>query len=479
MENTINTLFDYTRFAIKKRGNSKRDILYNKFSNKIILNEKLNRSLVSYQDNKSEPFYRWFKFKEGFSSKLIKYLINHYIPTSNKRLNILDPFAGSGTTLTTSIKLGHYATGIELLPVGIAAMKARLIADTVDLSKFEIIYNKLVSKDFLDQFTEKYKFPHIKITEKAFPPETERQISKYLTFLNSIEDEKVRYLFWFACLAILEEISYTSKDGQYLRWDYRSERNLNSKFRKKTIKDFKSAITEKLNVIFNDLKIRNGGKFIKNAKIIEGSCLEELPLIPDNSFDLVITSPPYCNRYDYTRIYALELAFLGYDEYKVKKLRQALLSSTVENRPKLNELISNYKKQNRENFFKNITTTFDQQDALQEIIDILQNARQNKKLNNNNIPTMVENYFFEMNIIIHEVSRILTPGGRVYMVNDNVQYMGEEIPVDLILSDFAEKAGLVVDYIWILPKGKGNSSQQMGQYGRNEIRKGIYVWSKP
>ena len=27
------------------------------------------------------------------------------------------------------------------------------------------------------------------------------------------------------------------------------------------------------------------------------------------------------------------------------------------------------------------------------------------------------------------------------MVNDNVQYHGEEVPVDLILSDFAEQSG--------------------------------------
>jgi hypothetical protein len=86
-------------------------------------------------------------------------------------------------------------------------------------------------------------------------------------------------------------------------------------------------------------------------------------------------------------------------------------------------------------------------------------------------PNLVENYFFEMNIVIHEFARILKEGGHVVMVNDNVQYCGEEIPVDLILSDFASAAGLKVDNIWVLPIGKGNSSQQMGKHGRNEIRK--------
>ena len=50
-----------------------------------------------------------------------------------------------------------------------------------------------------------------------------------------------------------------------------------------------------------------------------------------------------------------------------------------------------------------------------------------------------------MNLVIHELARVLAPSGRIVMVNDNVRYHGEEIPVDLILSDFAEKAGLSVE----------------------------------
>ena len=65
------------------------------------------------------------------------------------------------------------------------------------------------------------------------------------------------------------------------------------------------------------------------------------------------------------------------------------------------------------------------------------------------------------------------------MVNDNVRYHGEETPVDLILSDFAEQMGFRCKSIWTLPRGKGNSSQQMGRFGREEIRKCVYHWVKP
>ncbi|MFQ5631303.1 MAG: hypothetical protein ACE5I1_21230 [bacterium] len=231
--------------------------------------------------------------------------------------------------------------------------------------------------------------------------------------------------------------------------------------------------------MLNDLRKRDGKKITRNAQIIEGSCLDELPKLPESYYDLVITSPPYCNRYDYTRTYALELAFLGYNEERVKALRQTLLSSTVENKPKREHLSITYSNLNRHDFYHRMVESFESQEALHEVLSILNQARARNKLNNNNIPCMVENYFFEMNIVIYELSRILSPGGRIYMVNDNVQYMGEELPVDLILSDFAQRAGMIVDCIWVLPRGKGNSSQQMGQFGRNEIRKCKYVWSKP
>ena len=84
-----------------------------------------------------------------------------------------------------------------------------------------------------------------------------------------------------------------------------------------------------------------------------------------------------------------------------------------------------------------------------------------------------------MCLVTAEMARIVRPAGHVVMVNDNVRFAGQEIPVDLILSDFARRFGLETETIWTLPRGKGNSSQQMQAHGRSELRKCIYVWKKP
>jgi len=199
----------------------------------------------------------------------------------------------------------------------------------------------------------------------------------------------------------------------------------------------------------------------------------------DESVDLVITSPPYCNRYDYTRTYAVELAFLGYDDDEVKSLRQAMLSCTVENKEKRLQMVHMYKDIGASRRFEQVERVFATAEALHEVLRALESCRESGGLNNSNVPRMVRNYFYEMCFVVREVARVLRHGGSIVVINDNVRYAGEEVPVDLILSDFAEKFGLVVRHIWTLARGKGNSSQQMGNHGRQELRKCIYVWEKP
>ncbi len=466
------------RRAHGARGNDReRRALLERYADRISKNSDLSRGLVSFQGNKKVPLHNWFNYKEAFSAKLVRHVIDHFAPMCGHR--VLDPFSGAGTTLTIAAKSGCSVVGIELLPVGVAAARARLVAETADLQRFDNHLQRLLVRSAEGSSGMHYAFPHLRITRWAFPEHTERAFSEYAGFLDGIHDESIRFLFWFAWLSVLEEVSYTRKDGQYLRWDARSGRQLKSDFRKREISEFWPAVTRKLFNMFHDMRLWRDGTPCGDMRIIEGSCLAELPLLANDSFDLVVTSPPYCNRYDYTRTYALELAFMGYGERALKELRQALLSATVENKTKRQRLRDEYSLRGEQQRYRGAMTAFESQAALHEVLALLREAKARGALNNSNIPDMVENYFLEMNVVIRELSRVLAPGGVLVMVNDNVRYHGEEVPVDLILSDFASTAGLRVDHVWVLPRGKGNSSQQMGRHGRDELRKCIYVWSKP
>ena len=444
-----------------------RRALYRRFQSRITENQDLSRRLVSYQANKEEPGFRWLKYKEGFSAQLIEKLLGEI---TAKR--VLDPFAGIGTVPLVATGANLDATGIEIMPVGLLTAKAvSHAANGLVQSEFEKAGQDLLARLKNPRTNPNYRFQHVTITEKAFPEQTEDDIAKAREFISEYAQDDVREVLKFACMSVLEEVSYTSKDGQYLRWDHRSGRNLRAKMEKKSITPFREAISGRLSQIDSDveqLKKRFGGRY---PRLVNGSCLKELMRFEDNSFDAVITSPPYANRYDYTRTYALELAYLGYDQDNFRDLRQALLSATVENHSKRTWLQDYYADSP---LIKLAFSVYDSQAALHEALAILRDN--SSKLGNPNVIRLLENYFLEMAVLVAELGRIVSSNGNVFIVNDNVQYYGEEIPVDLILSDYAEQSGFQCKQIWIIPRGKGNASQQMGTFGRRELRKCVYHW---
>ena len=443
------------------------------FKSKIVVRSSLTRSLVSFQDNKTRPIYRWYKFKEGFSAGLVEYLFEQNGVTKGR---ILDPFAGSGTALFAASELGINSDGIELLPIGQQIINTKQLLENFTSTDFDILH-RWVHLQPWKQTKEKESLLELRITKGAYPEHTKESIEKYIgAYLQ--ENSKVQSVLRLALLCVLESISYTRKDGQYLRWDFRSGRKQSEKpFDKGEILDFERAICEKIKEIINDIQpVSKQSNFLPTSSshgaihLYNGSCIEVIPALTDNIYDAIITSPPYCNRYDYTRTYALELALLGIGEKELTELRQEMLSCTVENRTK-DLLVMNP-------LWAPVIDVVDKQKLLQCILKYLDEQKVKDLLNNNGIPRMVKGYFYEMACIISECQRVLKPNAPLFMVNDNVRYAGASISVDMIFSSLAENLGFRVENILVLPTGKGNSSQQMREHGRDELRKCIYVWRK-
>lgn len=444
------------------------------FHDKVKVKNSLTRQLVSFQANKTRASYRWFKYKEAFSATLVEYLLGQYGIAPGK---VLDPFAGIGTTLFAASDVGMDADGIELLPIGQQIIDTRLCLER-EFTPDDFFTLKMWSKEHPWEESEaKLQVSTLRITQDAYPKDTLANIERYLWVLQR-ENVRVQAILRLALLCILESISYTRKDGQYLRWDCRSGRKQGSMpFNKGQILNFNRAICAKIQEIVRDIESDADSQELfpikkKQGKInlFRGSSLEVMPKLRKGSYAAIVTSPPYCNRYDYTRTYALELALLGVREQELVDLRQQMLSCTVENRAK--DLLSINPK------WADAIRAADEQELLQCILQYLEDQKRQGTLNNNGIPRMVRGYFYEMACIIAECSRVMKPNAIMCMVNDNVRYAGASISVDMILSSIAEKLGLHVENILVLPGGKGNSSQQMGEHGRVPLRKCVYVWSK-
>lgn len=409
------------------------------------------------------------KYKEGFSRGLVERFIEKHRPTA-----VLDPFAGIGTTPLIAGSKGIPAMGIEIMPVGVLVGNAIThAANGVSKSALEAAGRDLLGRVSSNEPTpEGFAFPHVAITRAAFPEATELAIAKARQFISTVGDPVLQALLNVACMTILEDVSYTRKDGQYLRWDYRSGRNLRARVNKGPILPFEDALESRLFEMIQDIEVLKQEYGGASPTLVVGSCLDSLRELQDASFDMVITSPPYANRYDYTRTYALELAWLGFGQGEFLDLRQRMLSATVENKTKLLWLRQAYDK--NPCLLDDAIGMYQNQQAIHEVLAILNDHI--SELSNKQVIRLLEGYFQEMALVVTELGRLIRPGGTVIMVNDNVQYHGEEVPVDLILSDFAEQSGFSCENIWMLPRGKGNSSQQMGRFGRREIRKCVYRW---
>lgn len=454
--------------------------------------DKFNRQSVSYQLNKKNILHSWLKYKEGFSAELVNVLLDEMNVPENG--TILDPFWGSGTTGLVCQMRGFNSIGYDIMPISSVSIKAKASVMDYDTDELERLLNAVRELKVPDNYNKKTEY--VKITEDAYPPENEIFIKYVSDWRDESEyTELARNLLTLCIVNSLERCSYTIKSGQYLGWDYRSpkvkkankdrkekgKKALPKKVVREVIADAHEIIVEELEHVISEIKlIQKNNTEITTAhiKYVQNSVLKELPLMADNSVNGVITSPPYCNRYDYTRTYALELVYLGLGEQEIKDMRQALLSCTVESKSKLKQLEEYYKSIGAEKRFNYINSIIENNTVLNEIKSALNQRKDNGDLNNNGVIRMVEGYFTELAFVYAELYRVCSSGSTVAFVNDNVRYGGEVIPVDFLSSLFAEQFGFKVKKIYCLHQKKGNSSQQMAKFGKVSLRKSITIWEK-
>lgn len=454
--------------------------------------DKFNRKNVSYQLSKDEPIHSWLKYKEGFSADLVQLLL-HEMGAHPGDL-VMDPFMGSGTTALVCQMQGINSVGYDVMPIADVSLKAKAACMEYDLPELRAMLEELKSLHMPDSYS--LKTPCIPITQDAYPEYNER----YLQFIEDwrihcIYSENAKNLLRLCILNSLEQCSYTVKSGQYLGWDSRSpkviranavraakgQKPLSAKTVRPNILDSRDTILLELDHVIRDIEcIQQASRKHGKAEIryTRNSVLFELPKLPDGLLSGVITSPPYCNRYDYTRTYALELVYLGLDNEAIKQLRQDLLSCTVESKPKLERLKHFYAEIGQIDRYHTIHQTLCSNPAFCEVLDALHKREQHGDLNNSGIVRMVEGYFTELAFIYAELFRVCKKGAMVAFVNDNVRYGGEVIPVDFLSCSLAEQFGFTVKKVYCLKQKKGNSSQQMAKFGRVALRKSITIWTK-
>lgn len=401
--------------------------------------------MVSYVRNKDVPILRLYRYKEAFAFRFVQEFIRRFQLNSDDYL--FDPFCGMGTTLFAAMQYQIPALGIDRLPVAV------FVAQTLPL--FFSIEPQVLRTTFEElRLRVRHAQPaaiasDVAIMNAAFPEETLLALRRWKSVIDTLPSP-LRDVFLLLFFSILEPCSYTAKDGQFLRLKRDKPVAHPEEMLKKKVYEAEKDIQAVRNLWAEDKLL----KFIPTVQVGDARDLTGVSFVRPPT--AIITSPPYANRYDYTRTYSLELCFHFVKSFEeLKALRFSILRSHIESKVHAHERPPH--------------------PVIEEVVHVLRERSQT--LNNPKIPDMLTAYFVDMQKVIREWARVLAPHAQVAMVVDNVRFEGELVPVDLVLSEMAEEVGFIVKQI-LVARYKGNSSQQMGKFGRVPVRESVLIWQK-
>jgi DNA modification methylase len=335
---------------------------------------------MTFELSKEKPIHGWFWYKEGFAPELVEYCLK-----DSGAKSVLDPFCGVGTTLLAAKDNGIESAGVDASPLAVFASKTK----TDDYSD-EDRENALA---FLTKIAKPAPVPDVEWQFELFSPRAafpKRNYTEILAIREAIEQEegRSRNILLLALLSILPQANLVMKDGGVL------------KIRKdKKALPAKEIFRRRVKRMVKDLETQSKGH---SPEVFLGDA--RAPGIPGESFDAVITSPPYLNNIDYSKIYGLELSLLSMSKAEAEEVRLRAVRSFIGRDMKAQEMPS-------------------------EVGEI-----------GLRIP-IIGTYFRDMESAISEMFRVLRPGGAAYVVVSNSVIHETHVMVDEIFAQMAERIG--------------------------------------
>jgi hypothetical protein len=248
----------------------------------------------TFTDNMKLPVHRWFRYSVGFSAQWVESVITH--AKARGKVTLLDPFAGSGTTLLASEKLGVECYGIEAHPFIARIAQTKLLYRTDPDAYLDHIKKIIKYAEELQAFIDDYP----KLIRECFSESSLECLDKLRQAWKYFDDASApSQLVWLTLVAILRHVSHAGTAP----WQY----ILPSK-KKQSILDPNVAFQLMAESIATDIKIV-GKTAVSFAKLIQSDA-RTCQGVPDDFANLVITSPPYANNYDYADATRLEMCFM-------------------------------------------------------------------------------------------------------------------------------------------------------------------------
>lgn len=246
----------------------------------------------AFTRNMTLPVHRWFRYSAGFSATWAETVIQG--ARQDGPVVVLDPFMGSGTTLLAAQAQGASATGFETHPLVRRIGEAKLAWDQ-NADEFERRANTVLERSVPRVWTNPPA-----LLAKIYPRATLATLLGLRQTIEGLrEGDRIDDLLWLALIAILRPCSPVGT----AQWQYVLPKKSKAKAAEPA-----TAFSAQVCVMAEDMRDMPGS----SAKVkILPSDARVAAGVAANSIDLVLTSPPYPNNYDYADATRIEMTFLG------------------------------------------------------------------------------------------------------------------------------------------------------------------------
>lgn len=217
---------------------------------------------------------------------------------------VLDPFCGSGTTLVEARLLGFNAIGVDVN--GLSSLLSKVKATPLSNEEIEIV------KDFIslvenENFQWSINRPQIGVKqieglEHWFQYNVAEELTHLLNLISKINSENVRDFLKTVVSSIIVRVSNQESDTRFVA----KNKGIQDNF---TFRQFLTRAKEYLERISAFSQKAHKECFLK----LINADSRNLNMLGDDSIDMIITSPPYANTYDYYLYHKFRKRWLDID----------------------------------------------------------------------------------------------------------------------------------------------------------------------
>lgn len=269
--------------------------------NQISIFENTDKSIANHVlptnlTTNKHSFHRWFNFTAGYSPEYVDICIEK--AKLNKESIVLEPFSGCGTTLVQANKNNLSSIGFEMNPFFVDICNAKVLCDFNNRVVLEI-KRDLESVEATENLEEVYSESAYKYLSKLFSQETLALLNSAREIVEGYDGEK-KYIAKIILSEVLDLCSHAQTDGIY-----------KAPTSTKRATQYEVALEKVCKIIAEDLMFSNSNG-MKNKATIYYHSSENMDMLKSSSCDIVITSPPYLNNFDFAEMTRMYLYFWKY-----------------------------------------------------------------------------------------------------------------------------------------------------------------------